>query len=412
MRRSFFLLCVLSAILFLLICEPSTSQDSRWQFESKTLTFKGLGSEWACFSKDGKKVLIGGGGDSPALFEQMILIDAQDAKILKAFKRTPLASHHHRLAVGGFLPDGSLYLFKPFESLVVYDQNGAEKKKLNYEGIQFAASRDQRKGAILLEKKLVFLDLERLTESRSVPLLTNSWARYFHDQPQKTEIATGKKSPKDATKKNPKVAEVDKKKDSASSSSANPEPTSDKETKDKKDTTSSKRPVSLPREIFALKLSQDGSVAVNVFQPRGLGIWDAPKGKLLRRIDATEGVNTGVTASAISPSGRHVAFSFHAIRGAAAVKILDLSNDDKITTVFEWPEVKGIESVTHLAFFPDGKNLLAASREGIKIWDLDRKMFVFEMKDQNMFLPNTAVSQDGKTFVLIHPGKAQFFYRK
>ncbi len=84
------------------------------------------------------------------------------------------------------------------------------------------------------------------------------------------------------------------------------------------------------------------------------------------------------------------------IEEASAAPAIDLANVDQLTILARL-ELQG-ESISHLAFSPDGRFLAVASdRPAIEIWDVSSSSLVTELSGHRAAAPAVAFSPDGRT---------------
>jgi WD40 repeat protein len=118
--------------------------------------------------------------------------------------------------------------------------------------------------------------------------------------------------------------------------------------------------------------------------PNGAGLWDAHTGKLLRRFPDP----AGVSAVAFSPDGKLLAAGSF----GGTVSIWDLASAQKRRTL---PGSVG-DSVTDLAFSPDGELATSSLNGTATIWDARSGRALETIQGQSGALWGVSFSPDGK----------------
>ncbi len=148
-----------------------------------------------------------------------------------------------------------------------------------------------------------------------------------------------------------------------------------------------------PAPLSAVAFSPDGkTLAVGGYQE--VLLWDLVEGRLSKRIGAGQ-IGDFVRAVAFRAGGQFLAVAEGTPYGPGAVKVLDLSSGQP-ALVLQEPK----DAVFSVALSPDGKLLAAGGVDCIaRLWSVDEKKLVVELKGHTAWVLGTSFSADGKFLV-------------
>jgi WD40 repeat protein len=154
--------------------------------------------------------------------------------------------------------------------------------------------------------------------------------------------------------------------------------------------------VSTGKELFHVQ-GHKGSVCAIAYSPDGktlatatnsaVQLWDADKGKLLRRF--AEGNTNGVQVLAFAPGGKVLAWGTW-----DKIHLTEVAVGKPLRTL----EAVGMETIGGLAFTPDGKTLISASQDGkVRFWDVPTLKERLQLNAKMVPIGTLALTRDGKT---------------
>jgi WD40 repeat protein len=145
--------------------------------------------------------------------------------------------------------------------------------------------------------------------------------------------------------------------------------------------------------MSALAFSPDGkTLAVGAYQE--VLLWDLANAKLAKRIGVGQ-IGDFVRAVAFRNNGQWLAVAEGTPYGSGAVKVFDVNNGQP-ALVFQEPK----DAVFAVAFSPDGKLLAAGGVDNVaRVWNVDEKKLIGELKGHSAWVLGTAFSADGKFII-------------
>ncbi len=158
-------------------------------------------------------------------------------------------------------------------------------------------------------------------------------------------------------------------------------------------------------EITLLRFSPDGKLLASV-EPRAIALWEVETGELLRILPGHYSTQAKMaiapTTIAFSPDGHYLAtatWSQGILRPQKSILIWDTVTGSEVMGL----EAKGCRQIM---FNHDGKQLLGACGQGIKVWDVatGEPLHSFDLKYS---LDAIALSDDGKLMATAHVNSDQ-----
>ena len=148
--------------------------------------------------------------------------------------------------------------------------------------------------------------------------------------------------------------------------------------------------------VMSVAFTPNGKRIVSGTFDRSVNVWDSNSGQLLlsARTDTGGSWNKvpSVSSIAISPDSMRVVVG----SGDWSVLLLSLVTGDQLAP-FKTHNLEHDDVVTSVAFFPNGKAIVSASRDGtVKIWDADTGRIQRTLTDHGGPVLSVAVSPDGK----------------
>jgi WD40 repeat protein len=145
--------------------------------------------------------------------------------------------------------------------------------------------------------------------------------------------------------------------------------------------------------LSALAFSPDGkTLAVGAYQE--VLLWDLANAKLAKRIGVGQ-IGDFVRSVAFRNNGQWLAVAEGTPYGPGAVKLLDVNSGQPVLA-FQEPK----DAVFSVAFSPDGKLLAAGGADNVaRVWNVDEKKLVGELKSHTSWVLSTSFSADGKFVV-------------
>lgn len=143
-------------------------------------------------------------------------------------------------------------------------------------------------------------------------------------------------------------------------------------------------------KMFAINVRSSNSSGPGQDSVRDVSLWEAQRGKLIRRLKGIHG------ATAFSPDGRMIAST------GDGIKLWNLNSGDRIRTLTDSKDIGNNESEDDplVVFSPDGKTLAATAPFGINIWDSSNGQLVRSLVWHVRSIGSVSFSADGQMFEL------------
>jgi len=145
--------------------------------------------------------------------------------------------------------------------------------------------------------------------------------------------------------------------------------------------------------MSALAFGPDGkTLAVGAYQE--VLLWDLANAKLAKRIGVGQ-IGDFVRSVAFRKGGQWLAVAEGTPYGPGAVKLFDVNSGQPVLVLQE-PK----DAVFSVTFSPDGKLLAAGGADSVaRVWNVDEKKLVAELKGHTAWVLGTSFSTDGKFLV-------------
>jgi WD40 repeat protein len=139
-------------------------------------------------------------------------------------------------------------------------------------------------------------------------------------------------------------------------------------------------------DVLSVVFTWDGRQIISISTDGSINVWDALSGSVMQELRASSPGRI-----AVSPDGKMIACGFD--EGTICIWQLNASSRSiDIQTGYD-------EGILSLAFFPDGRRIIAISYDGIGIWDVISGTMMW-VSNQQKLMNCIALSSNGKQFVI------------